>query len=278
MKLFVEHLTVIDSAYLHAQHGIVGESWIVDATLHGELDPQSMVMDFAHVKKQLKAAIDNSIDHTLIVPASAPTLTQRTEGEQLVLHYGFGADETLEHRSPAQAVTLLDAPTITDASMIAWLEKTVMQAVPANVERVELQLRHEETGPAYYHYAHGLKKHDGNCQRIAHGHRSRIMIWENGTRSDTQERLWAADWNHAYLATEADVTGTDGANTLFGYRSDQGSFALSYPTARCRFLTTDTTVECIAQYIAVSLHLRAPQHKYRVRAYEGVHKGAIAEA
>src|SRR3546814_7361440 len=56
--LFVEHLSVIDCAYLDAARGLVGESWIVDVELHGDLDGQSMVLDFGEVKKRLKRAIE----------------------------------------------------------------------------------------------------------------------------------------------------------------------------------------------------------------------------
>lgn len=275
MKLFVEHLTVIDSAYLHKQHGIVGESWIVDATLHGDLNPESMVMDFGHVKKKLKAAIDGSIDHTLIAPRGAVALVE--DQGQLTLTYQFGNDEQLVHSTPSQAVTLLEGDAITTATMVHWLEQRLMQVVPANVTRVEIALRHEDDAPAHYHYAHGLKKHDGNCQRIAHGHRSRIMVWRDGTRDTALEQEVAADMNYAYLATACDKIGEDGANSNFCYRSDQGEFFLSYPTQRCRLLTTDSTVECIAHYVLCRLSDAYPGPSLRVRAYEGVHKGAIAE-
>lgn len=274
MQLFVEHLTVIDSAYLHPEHGIVGESWIVDVTLHGDLDPQSMVMDFGHVKKQLKAAIDDSVDHTLIVPAQSANLTV-AQGEQLTLTYQFGNGESLEHGSPASAVTLLDAEEVTDEALVAWLETYVMRAVPSNVTRVEISLRHEDAAPTHYHYAHGLKKHDGNCQRIAHGHRSRIMVFKNGKRSGRHERAIAADWAYAYVATLSDRIGEKDGYSVFAYTSDQGRFTLAYPTARCRFLATDSTVECIAQHWAAKLNADGAA-TYTVRAYEGVHKGAIA--
>ncbi|MDO6806920.1 6-carboxytetrahydropterin synthase, partial [Wenyingzhuangia sp. 1_MG-2023] len=63
----------------------------------------------------------------------------------------------------------------------------------------------ERIDSAFYHYSHGLKKHNGNCQRIAHGHRSRIEIFCNGERSDELEQQWAQRWRDIYIGTSADL-------------------------------------------------------------------------
>jgi 6-pyruvoyl-tetrahydropterin synthase len=287
MQLFVEHLTTIDSAYLHPDHGLVGESWIVDVALGGVLDDASMVMDFAHVKKRLKAAIDASLDHVLIAPQRARNLSisysppeggsKRADG--LRIEWQFGNGEKLSHFSPEAAVALLDSDCVTDVAMIAYLEHILAPVLPSTVRKLSLTLRHEDPAAcSYYHYVHGLKTHDGHCQRIAHGHRSRIMIWKNGARAPALEAAWAAEWKTAYLATRADILAEKNGMLEMGYEAGEGRFALSYPSHRCHILETDSTVEQIATHIATTLKAHDPAASFRVRAYEGVHKGAVAEA
>ena len=293
MQLFVEHLATIDSAYLHPDHGLVGESWIVDVALDGALDDASMVMDFAHVKKRLKAAIDASLDHVLIVPKRARNLSisysppeggrERPQGgskgaDGLRIEWQFGNGEKLTHFSSEAAVALLDSERVTDVAMIAYLERVLAPVLPSTVSKLSLTLRHEDPAAcSYYHYVHGLKMHDGHCQRIAHGHRSRIMIWKNGARAPALEAAWAADWKTAYLVTRADIRAEKNGMLEMGYEAGEGSFALTYPSHRCRILETDSTVEQIATHIATTLKAREPAAAFRVRAYEGVHKGAAAE-
>ena len=129
---------------------------------------------------------------------------------------------------------------------------------------------------------HGLKKHLGNCQRIAHGHRSPIRIDRNGHRDHDLERRWAKLWRDIYVGSEEDVVrrhvGEAGVRYVtFEYEANQGEFALTLPEERVYMLDTDTTVELIAAHMADKLKVEFPTDTIRVRAYEGVGKGAIAE-
>lgn len=267
MHLFVEHLTVIDSAYLCPTHGLVGESWICDIALEGELDPNSMVMDFGHVKKAIKQAIDEWVDHKLLVPATSPHLSRSGD----TLHFTFAGGETLTHTSPEQALCILSTSEITKDSIKEYLESCLHEVTPASVTRIHVTLRTEPADEPYYHYVHGLKKHDGNCQRIAHGHRSRLRIFHDGTPALALASDIADQLNYKYIGTREDITGQDATHTHFAYDAPQGHYALSYPTPRCHIIDTDSTVECIAAHIAT---LVPPGHT--VRAYEGVMKGAMA--
>ncbi|WP_028079339.1 6-carboxytetrahydropterin synthase [Solimonas soli] len=275
-RLFVEQLTVIDCAYLDATRGLVGESWIVDIELDGDLDAQSMVLDFGEVKKRLKRAIDGSVDHALLVPRRASGLQSRTEGEALCLRFE-SRQGLYEHRSPAAAVVLLDTDAVTSDALVAHLRQRLRAELPANVRALTVALRSERIDGAFYHYVHGLKKHAGLCQRIAHGHRSRLEVRVDGARDAGLEADVARRWTDIYLGTRADIVERDAARIRFAYRSGEGDYELALPASRCDLLDTDTTVEQIAAHLAAQLAARRPGRSVSVRAYEGVMKGAVAQ-
>ncbi len=274
-SLFVEHLTVIDCARLDARRGLVGESWIVDIELIGELDAQSMVLDFGEVKKRLKRALDDSADHTLLVPGCDPRLTVTADADRITLRYDGDAG-LIEHASPACAVTLIDADAVSADTLAAHLMPMLKTVVPDNVAELRLSLRDEVIDGPRYHYTHGLKKHAGHCQRIAHGHRSRIEIQVDGIRDAALEAAQAAYWSDIYLGTREDLISSANDRHRYEYRSAEGAFMLELPAARCALLEADTTVECIADHLADAVAAERPGRDIAVRAYEGVMKGAIA--
>jgi len=276
-RLFVEQLTVIDCAFLDAQRGLVGESWIVDLELGGELDAQGMVLDFGEVKKKLRKAVDNVADHKLLVPGRSAQLDLVLSGEGSGLSFR-AATGPIEHQSPAKAVCSIDADAVTAATVAAHLHPALRKAAPPNVSDIRVSLRNEPIAGSYYHYTHGLKKHAGQCQRIAHGHRSKLHIFLNGRRDERLERQWADRWRDIYLGTSADIVAHGKGRIRFEYRSSEGEFELELPVERCDLLQTDSTVERIAEHVAAQVAEDRPGVKIEVRAYEGVMKGAIATA
>ncbi|MBL6752546.1 MAG: 6-carboxytetrahydropterin synthase [Nevskia sp.] len=275
--LFVEQLTVVDCAFLDGARGLVGESWIVDIELCGDLDAQSMVLDFGEVKKRLKRVVDDGPDHTLLVPARHPGLSLHRQGGDLQLEFRSEAG-AIEHAGPASAATLLDAAEVNAGALAAHLRPLLAAQVPPNVAQVRLHLRNEAIDGAYYHYAHGLKQHAGHCQRIAHGHRSRLQLRVDGARDAALESAWAGRWRDIYLGTRADLVHAAGGRLRFEYRAADGDFALELPQARCDLLDADSTVERIAEHLALRIAAAQPGRAVEVRAYEGVMKGAVARA
>lgn len=278
--LFVDNLTVIDFAYLDPTRGLVGESWIADVVLGGELDDQGMVFDFSNVKRTIKRIIDERVDHRLVIPRGYEGLSWNQDTPD-TFTWVLTDGSHIEHRSPDEAIVWLSSTRVVPSAVATLLEGELMAVLPANVTSVEINLREDVIEGAYYHYVHGLKKHLGNCQRIAHGHRSPIHIDRNGYRDYDLERTWAKLWHDIYVGSEEDVVrrhvGEDDTPYItFEYEANQGEFALTLPEARVYMMDTDTTVELIAAHIADQLKLQSPSDTILVKAFEGVGKGAIA--
>lgn len=291
MQLFVNDLTVIDFSYLCKKRGVVGESWIVDVLLDGSLNEQSMVLDFAIVKKQIKAIIDAAVDHKLLLPMDEPVLTVSSSSYNNDHEWvDFSADRASYYlQSPACAFAKIASREIDIESVTSHLQAIIVAQLPGNVEGLTLTLRPEVITGELYHYTHGLKLHDGNCQRIAHGHRSTIQIFRNDKRDTDLEKSWCQRWEDIYIASEvdrislADVQLSPSAvkqltpdHQYFSYHAPQGRFDIAVVKNVLEVVDCDSTVELLADYIARQLKKLSPDDNFKVIAYEGVGKGAIS--
>ncbi len=278
--LFVDNLTVIDFAYFHPDRGIVGESLILDVELFGELNDEGMLFDFSFVKKRIKSCVDELVDHKFLIAKDHPNINITESPQQLVLNMTTSNGDQYCHISPNQAVYMLNSDSVTPENIACEINSAIKSILPSNVTKVELHLRQEQINTSFYHYSHGLKKHYGDCQRIAHGHRSKIEVWENGSYSDELSTHIAELWSDIYIATEEDVEETiniEGKTYYhFKYHANQGAFQLTLPKNKCFLMKTDTTVELIAIFLADYLKQKKPNSEIKVKAYEGLDKGAIA--
>ena len=105
-------------------------------------------------------------------------------------------------------------------------------------------------------------------------------------KSPRLEKLWSSKWEDIYVATEEDKVSPEQLTYIscnddqvaYQYEANQGQFELVMPKRAVYEMDVDTTVELIAQHIADLLKSENPENEYKVIAYEGVAKGAIAYA
>lgn len=289
MQLFVKDLTVIDFSYLCPLRGMVGESWIVDVLLEGVLDQQNMVLDFGKVKRTIKQVIDQVADHRLLIPTACGDLRWQQQNDTVWIDFA-SRKGTIHLGCPAEAFALVPNELIDFDSVNDFLINALRDVLPENVDNISLTLRSELLDGPFYHYSHGLKKHDGNCQRIAHGHRSPVKVFEDGVAALEWDRYWAERWKDVYLGSESDMVPieqltmspqcrvTDDSHYGFCYTAPQGEFQLAMPKGCCDLIPHDTTIELLAQFMADTLSAKMPGRQYRVMAFEGIGKGAIAVA
>ena len=273
LDLFVEQLTHIDCGVLDTELGLIGRTWLVDVVLTGRRDEHGMLFDFGPAKREIKAEIDALVDHRLLVPLRAPGLSRH--GDKLSLTTADGA--RIDYEGPETAIATLDAECVTPELLEDWLTEHLRTLLPANIDGLQLTLYEESIPDAHYHYCHGLRTHDGNCQRMGHGHRCRVGVEIDDQDRPDIARDWAARWQGIYIGEQSDLATTDDAGRHhFAYTAPQGNFALAIDAARCVVLDGPPTVENVADHIAGELALAHPGQRVAVRAYEGVGKGAIA--
>jgi len=292
MQLFVNDLTVIDFSHCCQQRGIVGESWIVDVLLDGGLNEMSMVLDFAVVKKQIKAIIDDAVDHKLLLPMKNACVTVTDSTHHSDHEYVDLISERASYylQSPNCAFAKIAAETISIEAVTEHLTAIILEQLPQNVQGLKLTLRPENITGDYYHYTHGLKLHDGNCQRIAHGHRSTINILQDGQRVAELEKQWCLRWQDIYIASEVDRIEKSNIELspfaqdnlkpdhhYFSYTAPQGRFDIAVEEKVLDVVDCDSTVELLADFIARQL-VAKNYNDVTVVAFEGVGKGAIANA
>ncbi|MFM2484159.1 6-carboxytetrahydropterin synthase [Celerinatantimonas yamalensis] len=288
MKLFVNDLTVIDSTFLCPDRGLVGDSWIVDIELGGQLNQMNMLLDFGVVKKTIKKMIDQYVDHKLLVPSRSPQCQFHAVADgRMQVSFQRAQDRHLYLCCPEQAFCLIDCVEITEAAIIKHLIAVLTPHLPENIDDLTIRLRNETIEGPYYHYSHGLKKHDGNCQRIAHGHRSMIEIFVDDELDDELCASWAMKWRNIYLGSSDDCCELSELSFAkhavmpnhlgFAYHAPQGFFELAVPQPECDLLDCDTTVENLTYYIGSCIKKSHPRQIIRIHGYEGVGKGAIVE-
>lgn len=275
--LFVDNLTVIDCSILDPNRGLIGASWSVNVELFGNLDDQSMVFDFSKVKRTIKQVIDNEVDHKLLLPSNYSGI--HIAGQDTVqIDFVDTLGEQIKHSSPRCAICQIASRKVSPNNVARHLREKVLAELPDNVERLNIKLHKEKGRGEFYTYSHGLKKHDGNCQRIAHGHRSSIKIWKDNRRSKSLEEALAERWQDIYLGTRADIESHTANRIRFAYQTNQGHFTLELPEDRVHLMNCDTTVECIAEHVVGLLETDSPEANFKVKAFEGIGKGAIAQS
>lgn len=282
MNLFVNAFTHLDASLWCPEHGLSGASWWVDLDLQGPQGDDGMILDFGEVKPWAKRAIDAGPDHTLLVPERAEGVKVETLPDDR-LRITTETPYAMTVTGPAQAFTVLPVERVTPKVIAQYLMDDLNPRLPVPGQ-LTLTLRAESIDGAELHYSHGLRLHQGNCQRIAHGHRSRLHIWRDGQDAPEVAARLAARWNHAYLYDQADdvspsLMGEAPSESLtsLAYTAAQGRFELTLPTRVCHALPVQTTVENLADALAQQLHEIEPGHHWRVCLNEGIDKGACAQ-
>jgi 6-pyruvoyl-tetrahydropterin synthase len=269
--LFLRDFSVLDYAYFDPRLGLQGESLYVSAALEGELDAQGFIFDFGPAKKLLKKIVDERLDHKFLVPKSLSSLS--------------APGENFEYEAPLEAIERIDSDSVNREALEAFLEQEARAVMPPNVRRVRFHLREDPRFlvEANFRYTHGLRLHEGNCQRLFHGHRNPVEVWLDGQRAPQWEGWLAREWEGAHFVHQETLRGGDfqlgrrqkknPAQVEIYYRSPQGEFRAKMPASRIIVLATEPSIENIAR-LGYQLLEQEGLMGHTVVAYEGLNKGS----
>lgn len=289
-KIFVEKLVNLDFTYFHLTRGLVGETLLVDLTLAGDQDDQGMVLDFSHVKRLASETLEDAIDHKLVLPLenklsqikllSDKSISDNTRILLNDMQYQY------ELSMPKAGFCALPVHEINTETLTTYLLSLLYgQAWWVKSWRATLTLQTENlsNNTPFFQYTHGLPKHDGACQRIAHGHRSKLEVYRNDALDLNCMEKWCSKWRDIYLGNRQDIIAKEMIGGVpsyrFAYSSAEGYYQLDIPQARAYLLETETTIENIAQHLADTVSKECMNgHQIETRVYEGYQKGAIGFA
>lgn len=283
--LFYKNVTVLDFAYYSSEGKIVGDAFRVDIFLSGKKNDEEMILDFSLVKKQIKKIIDDICDHRLAIPKKL------TKKESLSITV---EEDDFYYKAPEEAFYLLDAEVYSSEALARQLEKTILEQVPKNIDKVELSFESEAEKQSYFHYTHGLRDHGGNCQRLFHGHRNTVRVFldhkrEKGLESWLSENEFQSNvhfcyWDNVQNKNEfSDVQkrdlqiGRTSSNSLvhIAYESNQGYFEGKLSPREVYFMPTETTIENLSYNFAQIIRRNKQiSSEIEVWGFEGIGKGA----
>lgn len=267
LAIIIDDITVVDYARLDAETVVRGDSLVISAELRGDVQPSGFVMDFGKVKPLIKSTIDRALDHRLLVATRDDALQVSHADDCTCVRY-----RGLVYEAPSIAVAELQSDSITPESVARAIEALVKPVLPANVTGVQIEARHAvRDASTAFAYTHGLPHHDGNCQRLLHGHRGFFDVTWDG-RDDRELAQWLArTFDGAHFAHVRDAR--DGGVT---YTAPQGRFSATLPAERVVAINNEPSIEHVVAHafdtLAEAKHLDPT--RLAVRANEGPRNGA----
>lgn len=292
--IFLYDITKIDCGLFDPATGISGQSWIVDLAVSGVPDENGFIHDFSDLKKIVRKTLKSTVDHALILPILSKTVEYQDspEGEtwRLLSQESRNSQPLVwQYTCPKGGVFPIRALYLDKESITHEITKSLRHRLPSHIREMRVTLREEDLDPteAYFRYTHGIPSHEGQCQQLFHGHKSRIEIYLNDKRRPDLEHFVASDiLGHSVHITnsqqivsdpiEAGVRPEPGESPVnIKYKSSCGTFSAQIPRHKVFAVEGETSIESITRQIAIVLRTKLePQSNLRVRCFEGIDKGA----
>ena len=118
-------------------------------------------------KKLIKSIIDEEVDHKLLVPTECPLVHVHALDNDESTVDPLRPGRAIHLRCPTQGFAFIPAPQVDKESVTRYLLGYWPSVCPATSGDLSRRCARSASRAPSTTTAYGLKKHDGNCQRIA---------------------------------------------------------------------------------------------------------------
>jgi 6-pyruvoyl-tetrahydropterin synthase len=293
-SIFINDLCRLDCALFDPGLGVYGQSWHVDLIASGELTREGFVHDFGPLKRFVKDTLEQTVDHALLIPISSKFVQYRegSQGESWLLEStAKGQKHIWQYDCPKGAVYPIHTVGLKKNVIEQELERLLRHRLPESVHQVKINLREEviSATEASFRYTHGLQLHNGLCQRLFHGHRSKLEVYVDDERRPDLEHFIVRDvfGRNVHVVSTSQMAKVDAepgkrldhiAAVNVIYDSQAGHFEGQIPGNRVFLVEGETSIECITHQLAKLVRAEeAHADSVRVLCYEGIGKGSICQ-
>jgi 6-pyruvoyl-tetrahydropterin synthase len=291
--IFISDLLTVDCAVFDPSRGIIGQSWHLDVEIHGALSENHFVYDFGKLKQLVRQTAKTSIDHALLIPVGSQRVnfSESIGAESWDMQSANRGDGgRWKYTCPAGAVFPIRAVHVKTSTVEQEFNKLLRHRLPASVLGVKIRLREESAEPtaAFFRYTHGIAGHEGLCQRLFHGHRSRIEVHVGEERRPDLEHYVCRELfnSEIHIASPGQVISGDytvgqrgepGKDLVLEFSASLGRYHASLPADRVFIVDGETSIECLTRHLAMLIQDRIGNlERVQVRCFEGINKGAVA--
>lgn len=263
--MHLNHVTVLDHAYVGRDGMIHGGSFHPSFLVEGDVDPvEKVVIDFSTVKKMVKAHIDDNeigFDHKLWILDGHSNCEYLIEDDRI---------EVFSHRFkvnlPRNAVKIFHCDSYSTYQIGRALEAYVEAMMQATHPGIRITCYNSTTphvindaDVSMFTYVHGLKDSTSwGCQNNSHGHLSFVQVISDAISSNADElkaieQRIANQLDGTIFINKENITENNGEWLTIEYETEaRGKFLAMYQITATRMiiLDTETTIEYLIEYVA----------------------------
>ncbi|MGO1296992.1 MAG: 6-carboxytetrahydropterin synthase [Vibrio sp.] len=267
--MYIDDLTAIDFS-VYDGNDIKGDSISLSVMVTGEENETGMISDFGKIKPRLKYICDEEVDHRLVCDNRYLTAQDGISLGEFPVSSGV-----INAQGPS--VMFCAIPMVAE-DYVADIKQYLMTKFSQAMPEFDFEIELTRSKTASFQYNHGLKLHDGNCQRIIHGHSSDLDIQIDGHACIKSHNWMASSLNGKHFFNSNDVIVGEERSTV-RYSASQGDFEVHIPNQLVEVVQGEPSIENISKHIATLVKECNPDaQSVRVRVSEGLSKGAVTVA